>query len=387
MRKFFKSKMIVFILTGWILFSGVGYLGKDSIYRDYAIDAAKTPYFVLVLQGVREHIYPWDMAWDGLLKSETGTGVAYVQAQELENSRERADGNGLPETVSMPVTEETEPEERETAIKGTEETAAKGAEAGAAEGAEEKTAKGTKETAAKGAEEKTAKGTEEEAAEGTEEEAAKGAEEETAKGNTEEAEKRKFTVVGKEYFEDAVFIGDSRTVGLHDYGGLENTDFFATVGMNVYDLWTERFCRLNGRKVTLEEALSAKQYGKVYFQIGVNEMGRGTLEGFMEKYTCAVEKIRELQPDAYIYLQGIIKVTTKKSNADPVFNNEGIQERNEQIAKLADGITIFYIDVNEVVCDETGGLREDLTFDNLHLYASKYDIWIEFLKSRGIEET
>lgn len=57
--------------------------------------------------------------------------------------------------------------------------------------------------------------------------------------------------------------------------------FSATVGMNIYDLWKDAFCEVNGKKVTLEEALKAKQYKKVYFQIGINEMGRGTLDGFM----------------------------------------------------------------------------------------------------------
>ena len=198
---------------------------------------------------------------------------------------------------------------------------------------------------------------------------------------------KQFVQVEEDYFDDAVFIGDSRTVGLHDYGGLDKADFFATVGMNVYDLWTEKFCEVNGEKVTLEEALSAKQYKKVYFQIGINEMGRGTLEGFMERYTQSVEKMKQLQPEAIIYVQAIMKVTKEKSDSDAIFNNEGILARNEEIRKLADGERVFFIDVNEVVCDENGGLKDSLTFDNLHLYGSKYDIWVEFLKTKGIKET
>ena len=114
------------------------------------------------------------------------------------------------------------------------------------------------------------------------------------------------------YFSDAVFIGDSRTVGLHDYGGLDDSTFYATVGMNVYNLWTEKFCEVDGEKVTLEEALKAKKYGKIYFQIGINEMGRGTLDGFMTAYEDSVEKFRELQPDAVIFVQGIIRLQKKK---------------------------------------------------------------------------
>ncbi len=199
-----------------------------------------------------------------------------------------------------------------------------------------------------------------------------------------ETETKEFINVDDNYFDDAVFIGDSRTVGLHDYGGLEKATFYATVGLNVYDMWTEKFCEVDGEKVTLEEALSARQYRKVYFQIGINEMGRGTVDSFMQAYGEAVEKLAQLQPDAIIYVQGIMRVTKEKSDSDKIFNNPGIQVRNDRIKLLADNIKIFYIDMNEVVCDYQGNLRDDLTFDNLHLYASKYNIWVDFLKTKGI---
>ena len=197
-------------------------------------------------------------------------------------------------------------------------------------------------------------------------------------------EKRSFHPVEDDYFSDAVFIGDSRTVGLHDYGGLDDSTFYATVGMNIYNLWTDKFCEVDGQMVTLEEALQAKKYGKIYFQIGINEMGRGTIDGFMSAYEESVEKFRELQPDAIIFVQGIMKVAKEKSSKDPIFNNEGIQERNDRIAALADGVNIFYIDVNEVVCDEEGNLNSSLTFDDVHLYGSKYNIWVDYLKEKGI---
>ena len=196
---------------------------------------------------------------------------------------------------------------------------------------------------------------------------------------------REFVPVGESYFDDALFIGDSRTVGLRDYGGLDRAVFYASVGLNIYDLWTDKFCQVDGRKCTLEEALTGAQFGKIYFQIGINEMGRGTLDGFIEEYEAALVRIRELQPDAVIYVQGIMCVAQRKSDTDAIFNNQAIRQRNERIAELADGRTIFYIDMNEVVCDAQGNLREELTFDDLHLYGSKYDIWVDFLLTKGLE--
>lgn len=311
MKKFLKCRVTIFLALFWIGFSAIGYMGKDTIYRDYTEDVRKTPYFVLVLDGIRDGIYPWALKGEELAE------------QPLENP----DSEQLPPVTEEPQTgapvgTETEVQEQPTEILPPPEPLP--------------------------------------------------------------PPTKEFITVGDDYFDDAVFIGDSRTVGLHDYGGLDKATFFATVGLNVYDMWSQRFCEVDGEKLTLEEALSRRQYKKIYFQIGINEMGRGTVDTFMQAYEESVRKFQQLQPDAIIYVQGIMRVTKEKSDKDKIFNNPGIQVRNERIAQLADNMKIFYIDVNEVVCDDTGNLRKELTFDNLHLYGSKYYIWVDFLKTKGI---
>ena len=306
MKKIRYCKITILILAGWVILSAIGFLGKDTVYSRYTIDVKKTPYFVLVMQGIHDGVYPWSGEHESL----------WDKWEKLAEQRKD-----------------------EEQILGTESS--------------------------------------EIVAEGTE----NVVETETV---TETEEVKSFHPVDDSYFSDAVFIGDSRTVGLHDYGGLNDSTFYATVGMNIYNLWTEKFCEVDGEKVTLEEALKAKQYGKIYFQIGINEMGRGTLDGFMTAYEESVKKFRELQPDAVIFVQGIMKVAKEKSEKDPIFNNEGIEQRNERIAALADGKNIFYLDMNEVVCDEDGNLKSNLTFDDVHLYGSKYDIWVDYLKEKGI---
>lgn len=311
MKKFLKCRVTIFLALFWIGFSAIGYMGKDTIYRDYTEDVRKTPYFVLVLDGIRDGIYPWALKGEELAE------------QPLENP----DSEQLPPVTEEPQTgapvgTETEVQEQPTEVLPPPEPLP--------------------------------------------------------------PPTKEFITVGDDYFDDAVFIGDSRTVGLHDYGGLDKATFFATVGLNVYDMWSQRFCEVDGEKLTLEEALSRRQYKKIYFQIGINEMGRGTVDTFMQAYEESVRKFQQLQPDAIIYVQGIMRVTKEKSDKDKIFNNPGIQVRNERIAQLADNMKIFYIDVNEVVCDDTGNLRKELTFDNLHLYGSKYYIWVDFLKTKGI---
>lgn len=195
-----------------------------------------------------------------------------------------------------------------------------------------------------------------------------------------------FTQVDRSYFDDALFIGDSRMVGLSEYSGLDNATFYAEVGLTIYSLFDDPIVPLaDGSMGTLEQGLKEKQFGKIYLMVGINELGTGTREKFLQTYTDAVNKIRAMQPNAIIFVQGILYVTQERSESDAYINNPNIQIRNEDISTLADGWNVFYIDVNELYSDGNGNLSKEYTFDNAHLKAACYDAWTNFLLSHGIE--
>lgn len=198
---------------------------------------------------------------------------------------------------------------------------------------------------------------------------------------------REFVQVEEDYFDDALFIGDSRTVGMYEYGGLEaRATFFCRTSLTIYDLFEKdkAFIKVEEEKLTLREALSDQQFGKIYLMLGINELGTGTPETFLASYTAAVEEIRQLQPDAIIFVQGIMGVAAQKSDTDPIFNNKNINVRNERLKTLADDRTVFFVDVNEAVCDEDGNLFDGWTFDQIHLKAKYYEIWKNYLLTHGI---
>ena len=197
-----------------------------------------------------------------------------------------------------------------------------------------------------------------------------------------------YHTVDDSYFADALFIGDSRTVGMYEYGGLEEiSTFYASTGLTIYKMFDSKIVSVPGqkKKITVEEALSEKQFAKIYLMIGINEMGTGTVESFMKAYGEAVQHLQQLQPDAVIYLQAIMKVTTERSGQGDYITNEGIEARNEEIAKLADDEKIFYLDVNPLICDETGGMVASYTYDGVHLKAQYIPIWLDFLKEHAVE--
>ena len=196
-----------------------------------------------------------------------------------------------------------------------------------------------------------------------------------------------YTSVGEDYFDDALFIGDSRTVGLMEYAGLEeHAAFYASTGLTVYKLFDAQVVPVEGSKenISIEEALAEKQFSKIYLMIGINEMGTGTVESFLAEYEKAIAHLQELQPDAIIYVQAIMRVSTERSAKGDYIHNEGIDERNEGLSLLADNQKIFYLDVNPLISDEDGGLIQDYTFDGVHLRAKYIVIWKEFLMDHAV---
>ena len=196
-----------------------------------------------------------------------------------------------------------------------------------------------------------------------------------------------FTTVGEDYFDDALFIGDSRTVGLWEYAGMEErADFFCKTSLTIWNILEKPIVKVEGEKelITIDQALQTRSYGKIYMMVGINELGRGDLNSFMVQYEKVAARIRELQPDAILFVEGIMRVSGEKNETDPIFNNTNINLRNDAIKQLADNSSIFYIDVNEAVCDENGNLTEEYTFDQIHLKAIYYKLWKEFLLEHGV---
>ena len=195
-----------------------------------------------------------------------------------------------------------------------------------------------------------------------------------------------YITVDSSYYDDAVFIGDSRIEGLHDYSGLDNATFYYKEGLTVYDMMSAKIAKVNGKKVNIKKALAQQQFNKVYIMIGINELGYRTTPEYAQQYQKNLEEIRQLQPNAVIFIMGVMHVTTEYSNSSEVFNNVNINDKNVAAAGLANGVDIFYLDVNPVLADKKGGVKKKYTWDGIHLKAEYYNLWVDFLNVHGLEQ-
>ncbi len=188
--------------------------------------------------------------------------------------------------------------------------------------------------------------------------------------------------VSNEYFDDALFIGDSRTEGFFMYTGITGIDAYYSKGLNIQDIYKDKVANVDGKKMTVLEALEKKQHGKIYIMFGVNELGWAFDYLFQEQYAKLVDDIIALQPNAIIYVQNILPISAERSKTDKIYNNENVRHFNEMIKEFcAARPQVIYLDVASSVMDDTGALPEGASVDGVHCNKDYCMIWYNYLKA------
>ena len=202
---------------------------------------------------------------------------------------------------------------------------------------------------------------------------------------TEEVDVKKLTLADapEGYYDDVLFIGDSRSVGLKTYAPKEGATYFVSEGLNVYKLDEQLLNVDNIGKTTLKDLLKNNKFGKIYIMLGINELGYD-FDTNCIKYKQLISLIKELQPESIIVIHGNLRVTKEKSDSDKLFNNTNINKFNEAISKFADNINTIYIDVNPMFDDGQGNLNSEYSGDNVHLYGNYYADWSKWLDANAV---
>lgn len=184
------------------------------------------------------------------------------------------------------------------------------------------------------------------------------------------------------YFEDAVFLGDSRTEGFRLYSGLRTGTYLYAVGATVESVFTKNVWPADGEeKVPLLDALAETECGKVYLMLGINELGWSKKETFHDQYAKVIDRIREDHPEAEIVLQTILPVSAKQDAKGSYVNNGRIGVYNQVIRTLAEEKDCALVDVAEALTGEDGCLPGDLNFDGVHLNPAGCRIWLDYLRT------
>lgn len=182
------------------------------------------------------------------------------------------------------------------------------------------------------------------------------------------------------YFDTAVIIGDSRTEGLSLYTGMSNLDAFCSKGLNIEKVMTDAIVSTDKGMITTLEALKLKQYDNIYISFGLNELGWVYDDVFIDDYKAFIDAVREIQPDATVYVENILPVSKKLSDEDEIYNNKNVKKFNKLLKKMCkDYGDIIYLDVASSVTVD-GALPADASTDGRHCNKEYCEKWLDYIR-------
>lgn len=185
-------------------------------------------------------------------------------------------------------------------------------------------------------------------------------------------------MVGESWYDNVLFIGDSRTVGLRDYARIGNAEYFCASNLSVFNYDTTTASDTNFESQSLASLLASKTYDKIFLNLGINEAGY-PVSSLMGSYSDLVDMIRQAQPDAVIILQGILNVSKDYADDREYFTPESINGINDEIRALSNNSDIYYIDINAYFSDADGYLDPELSVDGCHLTEAAYKEWVTYI--------
>ena len=174
----------------------------------------------------------------------------------------------------------------------------------------------------------------------------------------------------KDYFADAVFLGNAGLEGLsmYDYDGvLDKAEFVARDGVNL----------LNAAE--LLEEMEKDSYGKIYIELGTSEMSYD-LEQLQVYYEDLVDALLERYPESIIYLMAVPPVSRYKSNNNTIYTKYLAAKFNEMVQTIALEKTVWYLDIYAALADDEGYLPSEVTVDGIHFTPGHYALWYDYLR-------
>ena len=180
--------------------------------------------------------------------------------------------------------------------------------------------------------------------------------------------------VSDDHYDDALFVGDSRMGAFSLYGTHENRQvyYIESLFLNKIDITTLE----DGD--TIYDKIINSNVNNIYLMFGLNETGWQDYSLFVEQYDKLIKEIKQLKPDINIYI--FLLYTCYKTTAlSHEVIKDSIDKDNQLLKQMCIDNKVLYLDLNQVLLDEDGYIKDDLTNDGIHLNAKGSKIMEDYI--------
>ena len=137
--------------------------------------------------------------------------------------------------------------------------------------------------------------------------------------------------------------------------------------MTVFKMFSTTASDKNFGATDLGSLLRSKQYSHIFVMLGLNEAGY-PLGNLFDAYQEDLDQLRQLQPNATIYILKVYGVTADIAAGNPSFAHSRLTAVNKGFADLADGSSIRCLDSDTLFCGSDGFMLPEYTGDGVHPY-------------------
>ncbi len=171
-----------------------------------------------------------------------------------------------------------------------------------------------------------------------------------------------------------LFIGDS-LVEYCNFSRYDGTDNFINRG--IAGLRSDEL--LNN----IDSLLTNKQVDSIVILVGTNDIPVEKDNEVIAGRIVKIAKEAQNKTKAKVYVESLYPINKEAKKVSKFFvknrTNERINEINESVRQKLEGTGIEYIDINSLIVDSKGNLREELSVDGLHVNVKAYKMILEKL--------
>ncbi len=203
------------------------------------------------------------------------------------------------------------------------------------------------------------------------------------------------------FFADAVFVGDSLTVGFEQYCrshsdsiASDSTRFLARVSCsakvalssNALSKHAGIMPKYNGNVQYIENAVAQMEHvHKMFICFGMNDLTGSTPQQFVADMQTLIQRVLNVRPDIRIYVISIPCVVSGVSTGG--LNNNTIFTANVLLQEACIANGWGFVNLSEFLMGADGALRPEYSSDHyVHETAKAYAIWNKVLKNYAFME-
>ena len=198
------------------------------------------------------------------------------------------------------------------------------------------------------------------------------------------------------WFSDAVFIGDSITLGWKNY----NDTWLTVEGGENFFGQTHFLCEgsygaghalepvsatslhpvYQGEQHPIWESIQMMGAKKVFICFGLNDIAIYGVEGTVNNFNAVCDKIMEYNPDCRIFI--ISAMYMYKGSEMTKLNNPNLRALNDGLRAMCKERGMQFVDIASHLVDSDGYLLKQYSSDNyVHQTSEAYNIWADILRS------